>query len=87
MHFLLHCEKYSEIRTHYFSKFSLTIQNFLSQTNEEKMKILLGEGPMATTAAKYILAWLALVEHQGHKVYILFIVLLLFIYFYMNDNY
>ena len=56
MHFLLHCEKYSEIRAHYFSKFSLTIQNFLSQTNEEKIKILLGEGPMATTAAKYILA-------------------------------
>ena len=53
MHFLLHCEKYSEIRAHYFSKFSLTIQNILSETNEGKIKILLREGPIA---AKCILA-------------------------------
>ena len=37
-------------------KFSITIKNFSSLSNDQKLAVLLGEGPTALIAAQYIAA-------------------------------
>ncbi len=54
VHFLLHCHKFKSIRDLYMNKFTNIIKNFTTMTEEEQIKIILGEGQTAALAARYV---------------------------------
>ena len=55
VHFLLQCEKYSDIRETYFGKFTNLIPGFQNLCEQELLSVLLGQqGQTAALAAKYV---------------------------------
>ncbi len=53
-HFLLHCYQFKSIRNIYINKFTNIIKNFTAMTEEEWIKIILGEGQTAALASRYV---------------------------------
>ena len=53
-HFLLRCDKYCNIRVEYFRKFLSFVPHFTVLDDNDKLNILLGEGPAAHLAAQYV---------------------------------
>ena len=55
LHFLLHCDKYPDLREYFFPKIIIQYKEFETIKDEEKIKYLLGEEPKcAVLAAKYV---------------------------------
>ena len=48
LHFLLHCDKYSDLREYFFPKIIIQYKEFETIKDEEKIKYLLGEKPMCS---------------------------------------
>lgn len=56
-HFLIHCDHYHSIRSHYFTRFQQLEPHFMALPNSEKLNHILGENSISiTTAAKYVTA-------------------------------
>jgi hypothetical protein len=56
LHFLLHCDKYSDLREYLFPKIIIQYKEFETIKDEEKIKYLLGEKPKcAVLATKCVL--------------------------------
>ncbi len=53
-HFLLHCDKYTSLRDALYSQIQQIIPEFLSHHENDKLKILLGEGPTSSLVAHHI---------------------------------
>ena len=54
-HFLLHCKKYENLRQTFFTNLKQSIPNFEDILDNDKLAIILGEGPSAALAAQYVL--------------------------------
>ena len=54
VHFLLNCPKYESIRNKYFNQFEKQIKNFRTLGDTDKLAIIFGDGPAASTAARYV---------------------------------
>ena len=54
MHFLLHCQRYKNTRQHFFDKFESLVPSFTSLPDDEKLKVLLGEGHTAPLSGRFV---------------------------------